>query len=44
MELETSVALDNQGGGPNVSGYPGPMLRDVKVESAESVVMIGGFR
>ena len=42
MELEASVALDNQGGGPNIAGYPGPMLRDIKVESAESIVVIGG--
>ena len=42
MGLEALVALDNQGGGPNVAVYLGPMLEDVKVESAEFVVMTGG--
>ena len=41
-ELEISVALDDQGGGSNVARYPGPMLGDVEVESAEFVVMTGG--
>ena len=40
--LGISVALVNQGGGPNVAGYPGPMLRGVEVESAEDFVVIGG--
>ena len=42
MMLEVSVALDNQGGGPNFAGYPGLMLGDVEVESAEFVVITGG--
>ena len=43
MELEALVALDNHGGGPNNAGYPGPMLRDVEVGSAESIMVIGGI-
>ena len=43
-ELEVLVALDNQGGGPNVAGYLVPMLGDVEVESAEFVMMTGGTK
>ena len=43
MELEVSVALDNQGGGPIDAGYSGPMLGDVEVELFEFIVMTGGI-